>query len=315
MSIILNWETSGKRKSGLYYYSLNQYLRQTFGKKVYKLALSAAVTCPNRDGTLGTGGCTFCSAGGSGDFAETSIDHAKERVRRKTHDDAFIAYYQSYTGTYGDLDGLFTIYTEAVSRPDILILSIATRPDCLGPEVLHRLEQLNRIKPVWVELGLQTSNENTARHVHRGYPNEVYETAVRNLNALGIKVVTHVILGLPGETYDDMQRTVEYACRCGTWGLKLQLLHVLKNTELAKEYKAGEFQTLTQDEYIDILCRLLPIIPPDVVIHRLTGDGPKNQLVAPLWSGNKRAVLNAMNRAFQQRHIIQGGNWNGTDEI
>lgn len=297
------------------YYSLNQYLRETCGRKVYKLALTASTTCPNRDGTLGTGGCTFCSAGGSGDFAETDIDRAKTRVRNKTHDDAYIAYYQSYTGTYGDLDALFTIYTKAISRPDILILSIATRPDCLGPEVLERLEQLNRIKPVWVELGLQTSNEKTAEQVHRGYRNEIYETAVRNLNALGIKVVTHVILGLPGETFEDMKNTVEYACQCGTWGLKLQLLHVLKGTELAEEYEEGKFHALTQEEYLDILCRLLPIIPEDVVIHRLTGDGPKNQLIAPLWSANKRMVLNTMNRTFQERHIIQGGNRNGTDEI
>lgn len=299
----------------MYYYSLNEYLRKAYGHKVYKLALSAATTCPNRDGTIGTGGCTFCSAGGSGDFAETDIDHAKERVRNKTRDNAYIAYYQSYTGTYGNLDELHTIYERAIERPDILVLSIATRPDCLGPQVLDMLQELNCQKPVWVELGLQTSNEETARHVRRGYSNEVYRAAVRNLNALGIKVVTHVILGLPGETYEDMKHTVDYACRCGTWGLKLQLLHVLKNTDLAKEYEAGKFSTLTQEEYIDILCRLLPEIPPDIVIHRLTGDGPKNQLIAPLWSANKRAVLNNMNRTFQRRHIVQGGNRNGTDEI
>ena len=297
------------------YYSLNQYLREKYGRKVYKLALSASETCPNRDGTLGFGGCTFCSAGGSGDFAENDIDRAKARVRRKTSEDAYIAYYQSYTGTYGDLTRLRSIYEAAIARPDILILSIATRPDCLGPEVMCMLQELNRVKPVWVELGLQTSNEATAANVRRGYPNCVYEEAVQKLNAVGVKVVTHIILGLPGESFEDMAASVDFACRCGTWGLKLQLRHVLRGTDLAEEYEAGAFEALTQEEYIDILCRLLPRIPPDIVIHRLTGDGPKRILIAPLWSGNKRGVLNAMNRAFRARNIVQGGDLHGADKI
>ncbi len=299
----------------LEYYSLNRYLRETYGKRVYKLALSAATTCPNRDGTVGTGGCTFCSAGGSGDFAETDIDKAKERVSRKTKEDAYIAYFQSYTGTHGDLERLREIYVASVKRPDILVLSVATRPDCLGPDVLQMLEELNRIKPVWVELGLQTSNEKTAESFHRGYRNEVYEQAVQDLNALGIKVVTHVILGLPGETPEDMERTVRYACDCGTWGMKLQLLHVLEGTELGKQYRKTPFHVLAQDEYIDLICRLLPQIPEDIVIHRLTGDGPKNILIAPAWSGNKRGVLNAMNKALRERNVIQGGAFDGTHNV
>lgn len=290
----------------MYYYSLNQYFRKEYGEKIWKLALSAAETCPNRDGTIGTGGCTFCSLGGSGDFADTDIDRAKERVRRKGPGTRYVAYYQSYTGTYGNLDELFRIYNDAAERQDVAAVSIGTRPDCLGPDVLDRLSELRQKKPVWVELGLQTSREDTAQRVHRGYPNEVYEQAVATLRERDILPVTHVILGLPGETYDDMQASVEYACRCGTWGLKLQLLHVLTGTELAREYLAGEFRTLEQEEYIDIICRLLSKIPEDVVIHRLTGDGPKNQLIAPLWSGNKRAVLNGMNRALRERGVVQG---------
>ena len=301
------------------YYSLSDYLKATYGEKYYKLSLSAGCTCPNRDGTLGTGGCSFCSAGGSGDFATSSdlsldeqFEEAKARVQNKTSSDRFIAYFQSYTGTYGDIDRLRALYTEAIHRPDVAILSIATRPDCLGPEVLELLAELAAVKPVWVELGLQTSNEKTARNIRRGYENTVYEKALQDLSALGIPVITHIILGLPGETADDMEASVRYACGCGTWGLKLQLLHVLEGTKLAEDYRAGNFEVLSMEEYLDILCRLLPVIPPDVVLHRLTGDGPKHILIAPQWSGNKRLVLNTMNRVFRERNIVQGSALNSS---
>ena len=259
------------------------------------------------------GGCTFCSAGGSGDFAgdgaeslEEQIRFAKEKVSGKSHSDRYIAYFQSYTGTYGDLGRLRDLYMEAVHREDVAVLSIATRPDCLGPEVLDLLAELNAVKPLWVELGLQTANEAVADHVHRGYRNEVYERAVKDLNALGIKVITHIIIGLPGESLEDYKASVRFACDCGTWGLKLQLLHVLEGTALAEEYRSGGFATLLMDEYINIICELLPLIPPEVVIHRLTGDGPKKILISPLWSGNKRLVLNTLNRTLKERNIQQG---------
>ncbi len=302
----------------MFYNSLSDYLKDTYGEKLYKVSLSAGCTCPNRDGTLGTGGCTFCSAGGSGDFAASAEDGfttqfaaAKERVKRKHTGSKYIAYFQSYTGTYGELERLTKLYMEAISDPDVAILSIATRPDCLGPEVLELLKKLRAIKPVWIELGLQTSNEETAKAVRRGYTNEVYEKAVIALNALDIKIVTHIILGLPGETEEDMLASVRYACAQGTWGLKLQLLHVLKGTDLAKDYEAGLFATLEEDTYIDLLCRLLPQIPKDVVIHRLTGDGPKKILIAPLWSGNKREVLNRLTRTLTERNIEQGSAYEG----
>lgn len=294
------------------YTSLSDYLKSEYGEKLYKLSLSSGCTCPNRDGFLASGGCIFCSAGGSGEFAAPSalpvaeqIEAAKERIRGKAHADKYIAYFQSYTNTYGDADRLRALYMDAISHPDVAILSIATRPDCLSDAVLEMLKDLNVIKPVWVELGLQTSKPESVSYIRRGYENSVYEKAVAKLNALGIKVVTHIIIGLPGESYDDMERSVRFACDCGTWGLKLQLLHVLKNTDLAKDYEAGIFETLTMDEYIDIICRLIRIIPKEIVIHRLTGDGPKNLLISPIWSGNKKAVLNKLLNEIQNRDELK----------
>ena len=290
------------------YTSLSDYLKSEYGEKLYKLSLSSGCTCPNRDGFLASAGCIFCSAGGSGEFAAPSalpvaeqIGAAKERIRGKAHADKYIAYFQSYTNTYGDIGRLRALYMDAISHPDVAILSIATRPDCLSDEVLEMLKDLNAIKPVWVELGLQTSKPESVSYIRRGYENSVYEKAVADLNAIGIKVVTHIIIGLPGETYEDMENSVMFACRCGTWGLKLQLLHVLKNTDLAKDYEAGLFETLSMDEYIDIICRLLGKIPKEIVIHRLTGDGPKNLLISPIWSGNKKQVLNRLLNEIRNR--------------
>ena len=285
------------------YTSLSDYLKSEYGEKIYKLSLSSGCTCPNRDGFLSYGGCTFCSEAGSGDFAAPSsmdvhdqIDFAIDKLKNKSHSDKYIAYFQSYTNTYGPIDRLRKLYKEAINDDRILILSIATRPDCLGVEVLEMLDELNKIKPVWVELGLQTTNEKSIEYINRGYDNIVYKEAVENLNKLSIKVITHIILGLPSETYEDMEKSVRFSIECGTWGLKLQLLHVLSGTRLAEDFKNGLFKTLEMDEYIDILARLLQIIPETVVIHRLTGDGPKKLLIAPKWSGNKKVVMNEINK-------------------
>ena len=283
------------------YYSLNDYCRENFGHKLYKLSLDGGMTCPNRDGSIGTGGCIFCSEDGGGEFAEkpcgsidAQIESAKKRVEHKNKNGGYIAYFQSFTNTYAPVDYLEKIFTEAICNPDIEVLSVATRPDCLGADVLSLLNKLNKIKPVWVELGFQTSNEKTARYIGRGYKNEVFASAVKNLSEIGIKTVAHIIIGLPEETYADMESSVKFVCDCGIWGLKLHLLHVLKGSRLEKEYEKGKFECLSKEEYIDIIARLLKIIPRGTVIHRLTGDGDKKKLIAPLWSGNKKDVLNSI---------------------
>ena len=289
---------------------LNEYLRNTFGCKVYKLALNGGFTCPNRDGSIDTRGCIFCSAGGSGDFAENpnqtiteQIEAGKARVSAKTKDGKYIAYFQAYTGTYGPVEKLRALYTEAINHPDVVALSIATRPDCLPEEVLELLGELNRKKPVWVELGLQTIHPDTAKYIRRGYDLEVYDRVVDELRKRGIEVITHVILGLPGETAEDMVATVRYVVASGATGIKLQLLHVLRGTDLASDYEAGKFDVLTEDAYMDILEQCLAVIPPEMVIHRLTGDGPKRILIAPLWSGDKKHVLNRINRLLESMDI------------
>ena len=265
---------------------LNTYLKETFGCKVYKIALNGGFTCPNRDGKIDTRGCIFCSAGGSGDFAEDAalsvtdqIKAGKKRLDGKIKDGKYIAYFQAFTNTYGPVDKLRRLFTEAINHPDVVALSVATRPDCLPEEVLTLLSELNKIKPVWVELGLQTVKETSAKYIRRGYPLFVYEKAVRDLKDIGINVITHVILGLPGESTEDMLATVRYVCESGRSGIKLQLLHVLKGTDLEKEYLAGNFKVLSEDEYIDILSKCLKVIPPEVVIHRLTGDGDKKHVI------------------------------------
>ena len=278
---------------------LNEHLRRTFGCKVYKIALDGGFTCPNRDGRIGTEGCIFCSKGGSGEFAAEAslsvaeqIEQGKRLVSAKEKDGKYIAYFQAYTGTYAPVDRLKSLYIEAIKHPDVVALSIATRPDCLPEEVLHLLSELNHIKPVWVELGLQTIHERTASYIRRGYDLNVYYNAVTRLRENGIEVITHMIIGLPVESIEDMLDTVRYICASGATGIKLQLLHILKGTDLEKEYNAGRVKVLSEDVYIDILKQCVKLIPKNVVIHRLTGDGDKRILVAPLWSGNKKHVWN-----------------------
>ncbi len=287
-------------------YTMNDYCRETFGKKLYKLSLDGGFTCPTRDGTLGTRGCVFCSAAGSGDFAArgadlaAQIEDAKRRVEAKNKNGGYIAYFQSFTGTYAPAQRLREIFLPVIERPDIDVLSIATRPDCLEPEKIRLLAALNQIKPVWVELGLQTVKPESVVYIRRGYENDVYAHAVKRLREIGVYVITHIILGLPGETAEDMQNTLRYALRCGTNGVKLQLLHVLQGTDLAEDWKAGKFDTLSMKEYLHILSVLLPMLPPDVAVHRLTGDGRKKDLLSPLWSADKKKVLNAINALKNQ---------------
>lgn len=286
------------------YTTLNSYLKNRFGCKVYKIAVDAGFTCPNRDGTLDTRGCIFCSKGGSGDFAESrdlsiyeQLETGKNRVSKKIKDGKYIAYFQAFTNTYAPVERLRALYMQAVNHPDIVALSIATRPDCLEADVLQLLKEINSIKPVFVELGLQTIHKKTAEYIRRGYNLETYDTAVDNLHIAGLNVVTHLIIGLPKETENDILESVEYVCK-KTDGIKLQLLHILKGTDLADEYANGKFNVLTLEEYTDIIVKCVKIIPENVVIHRLTGDGAKKDLIAPLWSADKKKVLNTINRAL-----------------
>lgn len=296
-----------------HYYSLNDYLREQFGEKVYKLSLDGGMTCPNRDGRIGDNGCIFCSQGGSGDFAADKslsitdqIESAKSRVQRKIKSGKHIAYFQSYTNTYAPLDYLKKIFEEAISHPDIVAISIATRPDCLPDETLRLLSNLNQKKPVWIELGLQTIHQSTADFIRRGYDLTCFEEAVSKLKKLNINVVVHMILGLPHETKGQMLETIDYIGRIGVDGIKIQLLHVLKNTDLASYYLNKKFDVMNMNEYIDLLVECIERLPPNIVIHRITGDGPKSILIEPKWSGNKRLVLNTIKQEFQLRQVIQG---------
>lgn len=298
----------------MYYYSLNEYLKNTFGEKVYKISLNGGMTCPNRDGTLSDKGCIFCSKGGSGEFSADSnlsitqqIDEAKKRVQNKIKTDKYIAYFQAFTNTYADVNYLEKIFYEAINKEEIVALSIATRPDCLGEDVLDLLSRLSKIKPVWIELGLQTIHKKSANYIRRCYDLPIYENAVKELKSRGITVITHIILGLPSETEKEMLETVEYVGKY-TDGIKLQLLHVLKGTDLAEEYAKGKFEVLSLDEYVNILCKAIELLPENVVIHRLTGDGDKKLLIAPLWSGDKKRVLNTINKTFREKNVIQGSN-------
>ena len=290
--------------------TLSRYCLEQFGEKVYKISLNAGMTCPNRDGTCGDRGCIFCSAGGSGDFAPDAsvpiaeqIEQAKKLVRRKFRGSRYIAYFQAYTNTYAPVQRLREIFTPVIERPDIAAVSIATRPDCLGDGVIKLLSELNSVKPVWVELGLQTIHPGTAVYIRRGYGLEVYDRACSELAELGIHTVTHVILGLPGETRSDMLETVRYAAARSP-GIKLQLLHVLEGTDLAEDYRAGRFSVLSLDEYVDLLSECVAALPERTVIHRLTGDGPKKLLIAPLWSADKKRVLNAINKALRNNQSM-----------
>ena len=285
------------------YRTLNEHYREKFGCKVYKLSIDAGFTCPNRDGTLGHRGCIFCSEYGGGEFAEGAcpdireqLERAKVRVRQKNSADGkYIAYFQSFTNTYGPVERLRQLYTAAMEPEDIVGLAIGTRPDCLGEDVVALLEELNQVKPICVELGLQTVHEETAGCIRRGYPTWVYDDAVKRLKAAGIEVVTHLILGLPGETPEMAVQSTRHAVKAGTDGIKFHLLHVLRGTDLELEYQRGLFRCLELEEYAGILKECLQVLPPHVVVHRITGDGAKRDLIAPLWSADKKRVLNFLN--------------------
>ena len=286
--------------------TLNEYCRAQFGEKLYKLSLNGGMTCPNRDGTLGVRGCIFCSAGGSGDFAPDArlsipdqIEEAKARVAGKYRGSRYIAYFQAYTNTYAPVERLRELFTPVVEREDIAVLAVATRPDCLPGKVLDLLGELNRRKPVWVELGLQTIHPDTAAYLRRGYDLPCYERAAAELRARGIHVVTHVILCLPGEGREEMLQTARYVGQHSD-GIKLQLLHVLEGTDLAADYRAGRVPLPTLEEYVALVRDCVKVLPEDMVVHRMTGDGPKRMLLAPQWSGDKKRVLNALNRALER---------------
>ena len=295
------------------YYSLDYYIKETYGEKLYKLSLDGGMTCPNRDGKIDNRGCIFCSAGGSGDFASDrrlsireQISEAKHLVSRKHNGSSYIAYFQAYTNTYAPIDYLETIFMEAISEPDIRILSIATRPDCLSSEVLELLSRLNKVKPVWIELGLQTIHKKSSDFIRRGYDLDVFEKAVYDLKNIGATVITHVILCLPDENTNMMLETISYLNGLPIDGIKLQLLHVLKGTDLAKVYDQNPFYLPNMEEYVKLLGQIISHLREDIVIHRLTGDGPKALLIAPLWTGNKRMVLNRIQKYFKDADIWQG---------
>lgn len=300
------------------YHSLDYMLRERFGEKVYKVTLNGGMSCPNRDGKLGTRGCIFCSAGGSGDFAADSSLSITEQIDRqisilsaKRPIHKYIAYFQAFTNTYAPVEYLEKIFTEALSHPGIAALSIGTRPDCLGKDVVTLLSRLNRQKPVWVELGLQTIHEKTAAYIRRGYPLSCFEDAVKRLRSEDIEVIVHTILGLPGESTQDILNTMEYLNHQDIQGIKLQLLHVLRGTDLASDYEKGLFCTYERDEYISLVIRCLEHLRPDMVIHRITGDGPKDLLISPLWASRKREVLNLLHHQMKENHNYQGRqtNW------
>lgn len=293
----------------------NDYYRARFGGKVYRISLNGGMTCPNRDGTIGTGGCIFCSRGGSGEFAASAVlpvteqlAAAKKKIaaklpKRKESFAGYLAYFQAFTNTYAPVPYLRRIFSEALSDPETVGLSVATRPDCLPAECVALLAELNRKKPVYVELGLQTVHEETARFLRRGYPLAVYDDAVSRLHAAGLPVITHIILGLPKETPADMAQTVRHVVNGGVHGIKLQLLHILEDTDLADYYRsapASEFACMTLDSYTEVLCSLLPLVPEETVVYRITGDGPKKALLAPAWSADKKNVLNALHRQMER---------------
>ena len=295
------------------YHSMDYDLKQLYGEKVYKITLNGGMTCPNRDGKIGHGGCIFCSTAGSGDFAGPAtysitkqLAMGKENLTKKRPVHSYIAYFQAFTNTYAPVEYLRQIYMEAIQDPDVQILSIATRPDCLPEDVLQLLEEINQIKPVWVELGLQTIHPQTATYIRRGYPLEVFEEAVNNLRKRNISVITHTILGLPGENEDMMLETIDYLNKMDIQGIKLQLLHILKGTDLALDYEKQPFWSPSMEEYISLLGTCIARLRPDITIHRLTGDGPKELLIAPSWTSQKRTVLNTLHRYLKEQDIWQG---------
>ena len=296
-----------------HYYSFSDHLKERFGEKVYKLSLSGGMTCPNRDGTLGKRGCIFCSESGSGEFCQSAalpiseqIENAKKLVKSKTKSEKFVAYFQSFSNTYADVRYLESIFTEAINNPEIVMLSIATRPDLLGEEVINLLKKLSLIKPVSIELGLQTMHQKTADYIRRGYDLPVFEDAVNNLQAAGIETVVHLIIGLPTESKEEILKTAEYVGRLGVNGVKFHMLYVVKGTDLEKEYLEGKVPLFSLEEYTSILGECIRRIPKNVVIHRITGDGAKKDLIAPLWTADKKRVLNYINREFDRISLSQG---------
>ncbi len=302
----------------MWYYKLSDYVKQKYGMKLYKLALDGGRTCPNRDGTCGERGCIFCSGRGSGEFApkpelgiREQLIEAKQLIKKKLPkgETGYIAYFQAFTNTYGSVEELEPKFRTAIEDPEVRVLSIATRPDCIPEDILELLERLNQIKPVWVELGLQTIHPKTAAYIRRGYELSVYDSAIAKLKERNIEVITHVILGLPRETKEDMLETVRYVGHTGTQGIKLQLLHILRGTDLETEYRQGTITCLSLPAYIDILEVCIRCLPRNMVIHRLTGDGDKRLLLAPAWSKDKRLVLNTIEREFKKREVEQGSLW------
>ncbi len=289
--------------------TISAELKAQYGEKIYRLSLESGCTCPNRDGTLGVGGCTFCSQGGSGEFAagvapiEEQIEQAKALIRGKTRGEHFIAYFQSYTNTYGDLARLRDLYRRTIERDDIVILSLGTRPDCLGDDVLEMLAELNRIKPVWVELGLQTANDRTAEHINRCYLRSTFEDAYHRLKAAGLTVIVHLIFGLPSENESDMLDSVRFLSSLTPPpdGVKLQLLQILRGTRMAEEFAAKPWHIMTLEEYAELLVKALRLLPPETTVHRITGDGPKRLLIEPKWCADKKHVLNTLKKALDSQ--------------
>lgn len=295
------------------YHSLDYHIKETYHEKLYKISLNGNMSCPNRDGTLDTRGCIFCSEGGSGDFAghcslsiTAQLEDGKAMLAKKTTATSYIAYFQAFTNTYGSIKHLRTIYYEAIADPSVRILSIATRPDCLSPEILALLDEVNQVKPVWIELGLQTISEESATFIRRGYPLSVFEDAVHQLNQLHVPIIVHTIMGLPSEEKDGIIHTIRYLNTLDIQGVKLQLLHVLEHTDLASYYEAHPFWTPTLEEFLELLGQCICELRPDIVIHRITGDGPKEILIEPKWTGNKRHVLNSITKYLKEQDIWQG---------
>jgi len=303
--------------NGKRYHSLNYFLREKFGEKVFKISLDAGFSCPNRDGTISSGGCIFCSERGSGDFAgdrcfsiSKQFEDIKTMMNKKWKDGKYIAYFQAYTNTYAPIEVLKAKYDEAVNQEDVVSLAIATRPDCLKEEVLDLLGEYSKKVYTWVELGLQTSKDETAKLINRGYKLVVFEEAVRKLREKKVDVVVHVIFGLPGETREDMLSTIEYLSRMDIQGVKLHLLHLMKNTPLERLYDQGKLRLLEMEEYLELITTAVTMLPENIVVHRLTGDAPRDLLIGPMWSLRKWEVLNAIDKKFEDEDLYQGKNFN-----
>lgn len=304
-------EWNGKR-----YHSLNCFLRNKFNEKIYKISLDGGFTCPNRDGKVGMGGCTFCSARGSGDYAgsrilsiENQFEDRKKMMEKKWKEGKYIAYFQAYTNTYAPIDELRQKYEEALLQEDVVAISIATRPDCIDDDILDLLEEISKRTYLWVELGLQTVNDETGRNFNRGYDLKTFDESLKMLKERNIEVVVHTIFGLPGETNEDMLKTVDYVAHLGVQGIKFHLLHLMKGTKMVEQYESGELKLLGQEDYIDLICKAVAMIPSDMVVHRLTGDAPRESLIGPMWSLKKWEVLNAIDKALVDNDIWQGKNF------